>query len=67
VSAREFRCADCGYPFKTADEGWARRIDLMCPSCGSADLDIVMPGRPTVTRMVAAPLAQPVRWRQQSA
>lgn len=41
MTARTFRCRECGYPFKTADEGWARDATLMCPACGSADVDIL--------------------------
>ena len=42
MSARVFRCRECGYPFKTAAEGWARNADLMCPACGSDDVTIVV-------------------------
>lgn len=42
MTAREFRCRECGYPFKTADRGWARDADLMCPSCGSPDVTILV-------------------------
>ncbi len=43
MQAREFRCRECGYPFRTADEGWARDTDLMCPACGSSDVTIMVP------------------------
>ena len=42
MSARMFRCRECGYPFKTAAEGWDRHADLMCPACGSDDVTIVV-------------------------
>jgi hypothetical protein len=42
MSARLFRCRECGYLFKTAPEGWARNADLMCPGCGSDDVSIVV-------------------------
>ena len=42
MSARAFRCRECGYPFKTADRGWARDAALMCPACGSADVSILV-------------------------
>ncbi len=41
MTARTFRCRECGYPFKTADEGWARDAALMCPACGSSDVNIL--------------------------
>jgi len=41
MTARAFRCRECGYPFKTADEGWARDAALMCPACGSPDVTIL--------------------------
>lgn len=59
MSARLFRCRECGYPFKTAAEGWARNACLMCPACGSDDVMIVvdiMPERPVYR---APSLAQP--------
>jgi DNA-directed RNA polymerase subunit RPC12/RpoP len=40
MTARAFRCRECGYPFKTADQGWARDAALMCPACGSPDVNI---------------------------
>jgi putative FmdB family regulatory protein len=54
MTAREFRCRECGYPFKTADQGWARDAALMCPACGSADVSILvtLPQREAV-RMAA--------------
>jgi putative FmdB family regulatory protein len=53
--AREFRCRECGYPFKTAEQGWARDAALMCPACGSPDVSILvtLPRREAV-RMTAA-------------
>ena len=42
MSAREFRCRECGYPFKTAEQNWARDMALMCPACGSADVSILL-------------------------
>jgi putative FmdB family regulatory protein len=55
MTAREFRCRECGYPFKTAAQGWARDAALMCPACGSPDVSILvaLPLRETV-RMTAA-------------
>ena len=55
MTAREFRCRECGYPFKTAAQGWARDAALMCPACGSPDVSIrvALPRRETV-RMTAA-------------
>lgn len=41
MTARAFRCRECGYPFKTADKGWARDAALMCPACGSPDVNIL--------------------------
>jgi putative FmdB family regulatory protein len=51
MTAREFRCRECGYPFKTADQGWARDAALMCPACGSSDVSI----------LVSLPRREPVR------
>ncbi len=42
MNAREFRCGECGYPFKTAEQGWARDAALMCPACGSSDVTILV-------------------------
>ncbi len=42
MSARAFRCRECGYPFKIAEQGWARDVALMCPACGSADVSILL-------------------------
>ena len=42
MTAREFRCRECGYPFKTAEQGWARDASLMCPACGSPDVSILV-------------------------
>jgi hypothetical protein len=42
MTARAFRCRECGYPFKTAEKGWARDVALMCPACGSADVSILV-------------------------
>jgi len=54
MTAREFRCRECGYPFKTAEQGWARDAALMCPACGSTDVSIVdSPPRPEPVRMRA--------------
>ena len=54
MTAREFRCRECGHPFRTADRGWARDADLMCPACGSSDVSILvtLPRHESV-RMVA--------------
>ena len=38
----EYLCADCGNRFRTADGEAADRRTLMCPSCGSVDLSIMM-------------------------
>jgi putative FmdB family regulatory protein len=53
--AREFRCRECGYLFRTAEQGWARDAALMCPACGSGDVSILvsLPRREPV-RMTAA-------------
>jgi len=43
MTTRAFRCRECGYPFKTAAEGWERHAALMCPACGGADVSILDP------------------------
>lgn len=44
MTARAFRCHECGYPFRTAEQGWARDASLMCPACGSIDVEILAAG-----------------------
>jgi Zn finger protein HypA/HybF involved in hydrogenase expression len=39
MAASGFRCSECGWVFRTEAEGRDRRM-LMCPSCGSYDLQI---------------------------
>jgi hypothetical protein len=41
MTVRAFRCRECGYPFRTAEQGWARDAALMCPACGSTDVSIL--------------------------
>ncbi len=54
MTARTFRCRECGYPFKTAEQGWARDAALMCPACGSTDVSIEEPpAQPAPVRMTA--------------
>ena len=55
MTTRAFRCRECGYPFKTAEQGWERDASLMCPACGSADVSIFDPAaRWEVVTMTAA-------------
>jgi Zn finger protein HypA/HybF involved in hydrogenase expression len=55
MTARTFRCRECGYPFKTSGEGWERHAALMCPACGSPDVSIFDPAtRWQVVTMTAA-------------
>jgi Zn finger protein HypA/HybF involved in hydrogenase expression len=55
MTTRAFRCRECGYPFKTAAEGWERHAALMCPACGGADVSILDPAaRWEVVTMAAA-------------
>jgi DNA-directed RNA polymerase subunit RPC12/RpoP len=42
MSRRDYVCADCGHRFGTPEGEAINAHALMCPSCGSIDLSIVM-------------------------
>ena len=46
MTRTEYRCADCGYLFRTDDTAAISRASLMCPACGSCDLFIELIERP---------------------
>lgn len=68
MTTRAFRCRECGYPFKNAEQGWERAAALMCPACGSADVSIFDPAArwEVVTMAASGQPSDPVVMRDQS-
>ena len=59
MAASGFRCSECGWVFRTEPEGLDRRM-LMCPSCGSYDLEIfATQGQTPVLRAKPATVGAP--------
>jgi putative FmdB family regulatory protein len=64
MPGREYVCAECGHHFRTP-EGMPRdNRSLMCPACGSNDLNISTVERPAPIVMRAkAPILTGDEWR----
>ena len=51
MTGTAYRCAFCGHLFRTADDIPRDARTVMCPACGSIDVNIVtVRGTPTVRR-----------------
>lgn len=49
----DYACGECGYRFRTPAEAPKDRRSLMCPSCGSIDINIVTTS-PAASRVMRA-------------
>jgi DNA-directed RNA polymerase subunit RPC12/RpoP len=66
MPGREYACGDCGHIFGTP-EGEARSAHaLMCPSCGSIDLSIVIVDHAPRIVMRAMEPAKAGDWQRKS-
>ena len=66
MPGREYACGDCGHIFGTP-EGEARSAHtLMCPSCGSIDLSIVIVDHAPRIVMRAMEPAKASVWQRKS-
>jgi DNA-directed RNA polymerase subunit RPC12/RpoP len=64
MSGREYVCGECGHRFRTPDDAPRDVRALMCPSCGSIDLNIDDVRRPSLFVMRArGPAPIDVAWR----
>ena len=60
----EYECGECRHRFRTP-EGAARDTrSLMCPACGSIDLNLVDVARPEPAVWVAGEGASAEQWRR---
>ena len=68
MPGREYVCSDCKHRFGTPEGVAANARALMCPSCGSTDLTIVMVDHaPRIVMRATEPAKAGDGWRKRGA